>query len=392
MAKKAHSSLGASSAHRWLSCPGSIRLSKGMPSISSEYAKEGTAAHELGETCIRSGTDAIAHLGAQITVQGTIFEVTEEMAAAVQVYLDTVRADLAVVGQGAKLSLEHKFHLDWLYPGLYGTNDAMIDQPFGLLRVYDYKHGAGVAVDAEDNAQMMYYALGGAKDNASEEVELVIVQPRAVHPEGAVRRCRMTIGELERWGQEVLLPGAIATKDPAAPLNAGEGCRFCPALAVCPVQKERAMVVAAEVFAPQPKAPPMPGEMTHAMLRKVLDASGLVESWFAACRVYARTLLETGQVTSEEIGYKLVEGRASRKWKDEAEAATFLEAILGKEDTYVTKVVSVSQAEKVLKGASKKALEEFVVVTRGQQMVPVSDKRAALPPAATLAFDAVEEL
>jgi hypothetical protein len=361
-----------------------------MPKSTSAYAAEGTAAHELGEMCLRSGNNAADHIGAVMTVQGTAFEVTEEMAEAVQVYLDTVRADLAAVGKGAVFMIENKFRLDWLYPGLFGTNDALVGEPFGVLKIFDYKHGVGVAVEVEDNTQMMYYALGGAKGETYEDVELVVVQPRAPHSDGRVRRQRMPIEELMRWAQEVLLPGAKATEDPSAPLDTGDHCRFCPALAVCPLQKERAMTIAAEVFAPVPSAPPSPEAIPYEKLRQILDKADLIEAWLKACREHVKALLETGKASAEEVGYKLVPGRASRKWVDDKEAETWLEAMLGDEAYVPRKLVSVAQAEKVLKGPAKKALAEMISEVRGVSMVPISDKREALAPSATTAFEEVE--
>lgn len=381
MGPTTHSKLGASSAHRWLSCPGSVRLSVGIPRTSSVYADEGTAAHELAETCLRSGIPAAHHIGTRITVGETAFEVSEEMAAAVQVYLDTVSADFTAT-KGGTMAVESRFHLDWLYDGLFGTNDAMVGEPFGVLRVYDYKHGAGYAVEAEDNCQMMYYALGAAHGDAYEEVELVIVQPRASHPDGPVRRCRMPIDQLNRWAQEVLLPGAIATEADDAPVHAGSHCKFCPARAICPAQKELAMSVAKEVFADKPKALPAPTALAITDLKRILDASEMIESWLGACRDYAKTMLETGQATPDMIGYKLVAGRASRKWTDEADAEKWLVTILDQE-AYTKKLLSPSQAEKLLKGAAKKALEPLVTITRGSQLAPASDKREALPPGMT---------
>lgn len=382
MAERAHSILGASSSHRWLSCPGSIRLSAGLPKTTSSYADEGTAAHELAENCLRTKTNAAEHLGSLITVNGSVYEVDNEMAEAVQVYLDNVRCDLGEAGKGAVLQIEQRFHLDWLYPGLFGTNDALVGQPFGLLRIYDYKHGAGVAVEATDNPQLMYYALGAAYGDTYEEVELVVVQPRAQHPDGPVRRCRLTVEELERWGREVLLPGARATEGPGAHLLTGGHCKFCPALAICPAQRDKALAVAREAFAQA--QPPSPEALTPQELRKILDAADLVEAWLAACRVHAKMLLEQGLVVPEDIGHKLVAGRATRRWIDEDEAAATLE-MLGV-DPYERKLKSPAQAEKSTK---KGALDQLITTTRGTQMVPVSDKREALQPAA-LTFGEVE--
>lgn len=389
---KPHSILGASSAYRWLACPGSVRLSAGMPKSTSIYAAEGTAAHELAEMLLRDGRNAAEMIGAIIEVEGSAFTVTEEMAEAVQMYLDVVRGDLAAEGGGKNaLRIEHPFKLDWLYEGMFGTNDSTI---FGrnIIRVYDFKYGAGVVVDAEDNVQMMYYALGAIHDTSYKEVELVVVQPRATHSDGPCRRFRLSAASLSRWANEVLVPGARATENPDALLSFGEHCRFCPAIARCPLQKDRAYEVAKQAFSEVPVALPTPDTMLPTALKKILDATAMVETWFNACKLYARTLLETGRMTPEELGYKLVAGKINREWKDPKEAQEWLEMLLSEDAFVPKKLVSPAQAEKVLKGAAnKKALETLVTKKPGDsQLVPVNDKREALQNAVT-AFDEVEE-
>lgn len=390
-----HAVKGASSSHRWLACPGSIRMSEGCPKTTSIYAQEGTAAHTLAEMCLRNGKTAAHRIGTIITNRdGSVHTVTEEMAEAVQQYVDLVHAEYEAAGKGAVLLYEQKFKLDWLYPGLFGTNDAMVGEPFGTLRVYDYKHGAGVAVDAEDNTQAMYYGLGAIKDKASagayEDIELIIVQPRAHHKDGPVRRHKISVDELLKWGREVLLPGAKATEDPNAPLAAGGHCRFCPALAICPEQKKNAVAVAQTVFAPVPTAPPAPEALTYAELKEILDASDMVKAWLNACRAHVRNLLETGVAKAEDLGYKLIAGRASRKWSDEKKAEEWLTAMLEDEAYVPKKLVSPAQAEKVLKGKdAKKAIKEMVSETRGTQLAPLSDSREAVQPAIA-AFTEVE--
>ena len=371
MSKTAHAILSASGSKRWLTCPGSIRMSVGMPRSSSSYAMEGTAAHKLADNKLRDGKSAKSAIGDVIQVEGTAFKVTEEMAEAVQTYLDLVRSEVKLAGKGAELKIENRFKLDWLHSGLYGTNDAMICQPFGKAVIIDYKHGAGVAVEVQDNPQLLYYGLGGTYQGGYEEVEIVVCQPRAIHRDGPVRRQLMTIDELTTWGKEVLLPGAVAAEKPDAPLVVSDECRFCPALAVCPEQKEKAYEVAKSVFS---KVPVAAEAMTYAEMRKVLDTADLLESWLKSVRSHARALLEQGKVTSAELGYKLVEGRASRGWKNEEEAKQWLESIVG-EEAYITKLVSVAQAEKILKAGGKKALEDMVETTRGVSMVPLSDKK-----------------
>lgn len=91
MGEIAHAILGASSASRWLACPGSVRLTKDLPDQSSPYAALGSAAHDLCEKCLLDGSDAVSHMGEYISAKGEEFQVDAEMADAVQVYLDYVR-------------------------------------------------------------------------------------------------------------------------------------------------------------------------------------------------------------------------------------------------------------------------------------------------------------
>lgn len=378
-----HATLGASSAARWLACPGSPRLAATVPwQPPGPYAEEGTIAHALAEKCLVENWEKTSSF-----VAGPV---SEEMAEAVQTYLDVVRADLAALSPLTKLVVEKKFSLSSLgRPDMFGTNDAMLLEPFGILRVYDYKHGRGVAVDAVNNPQMMYYAIGAVSDVVGvEDVELVIVQPRAIHADGPVRRHRLSVSDLMRWGRDVLLPGAKATEPEDAPLSAGKHCRFCPALAVCPEQRKKAVVVAASVFAEKPKPLPTPSAMSNADIKSVLDNAEGVEAWFEAVRAYARHGLETGRVAAADIGHKLVAGRATRKWADEVKAEKWLSGILGDGAYAPKKILSPAQAEKALTGDAKKAVSTSTTETRGTQLAPLDDKRPAL---ATTVFTEVAD-
>jgi hypothetical protein len=378
-----HSRLGASGSARWIACPGSVALCAGIPSTTSDYAREGTAAHALAERCLRERSNPGAFLGH--IIDG--YAVTDEMVEAVHLYIGTVLADLATAHHASLLVVEHRFDLSrYGRPDMFGTADAVIIEPFGKIRVYDFKYGQGVAVEALANPQMLYYGLGAESLAPCELVELVIVQPRAHHHDGPVRRCEMPVEDLLAWGRDVLLPAAEATALPGAPLCPGPHCRktFCPAMAVCPAQRETALALAAEVFAPRPQPLPSPTALTPANLREILVKADLVEAWFAACREHVRAGLENGMVKAEEVGHKLVAGRASRKWQDEAQAEAALVALVG-DAAFTKKLVSPAQATKLIKGEALPPITE----TRGVQLAPLSDTRAAINPA-SLVFEEVK--
>ena len=50
--RPAHSPLGASGAHQWMACPGSVIASIGHDNESSLEAMTGSAAHVIGEICL----------------------------------------------------------------------------------------------------------------------------------------------------------------------------------------------------------------------------------------------------------------------------------------------------------------------------------------------------
>lgn len=243
--ERAHSPLGASACSRWWNCPGSIYLSKGIPSRSSSFAREGTAAHELAQKCLESGKDAHHFLG--ITIDDDIL-VTEEMTEAVQEYVDECRAqgDLGTL----PMMIETRISLNRLNPpaDMFGTADFMVVQG-PLLVVLDLKYGKGVQVQAQDNPQLKYYALGALyalPDNIGiQRIKVGIVQPRVlgVH----IKYAEYDIMDLLEWSVE-LIDRAVIAMQPTSAVNPGSWCRFCPASGLCPAQAEKALRAAQDVF------------------------------------------------------------------------------------------------------------------------------------------------
>jgi len=226
----AHSKLGASSMYRWEACPGSVALCAPLPSKSSVYADEGSRVHEL---CARAlnGEDPFS-------LPYSEDNGLEELDA-VCLYVETIQKDGAARG---RLFVEQRLDLSAVYPGCFGTADAILYLPEErLLRVYDFKYGRGVHVAAEDNAQLLYYALGAAITLGLPlaRVENVIVQPRCKSKSGAVRRWGVsTIVLLNFW--ERVVTAARRTADPAAELLPGRHCFFCPGKQICPAHLKSA--------------------------------------------------------------------------------------------------------------------------------------------------------
>jgi len=314
--------------------------------------------------------------------------VTDEMAEAVQIYLDTIQ-EIYGDGHSKLLFVEQRFDLSWLFPGMFGTNDCcVIDVATRTLYVLDYKHGAGVPVEVETNAQLLYYGLGALHDAPCEirKVVIIVVQPRAPHGDGPVRQADMLSNSLRAWGTDVLLPAAMATQKEGAPLHAGKHCRFCKVLATC---GEAARDVQEKAGCAFGGTPVNPQSLSPEELSIRLHAAEIIGAWSKAVQAHAQHVAETGGAIP---GFKLVPKRSIRKWVNEAQALDVLTGTLGEEAYAPRKLKSVAQAEKACKKAGV-ALNEALwdKPDNGFNLVPVSDARREAAAPVDQAFDVIDD-
>lgn len=368
----AHATLSPSSADRWVTCPGSVRLSEGRPDDSSPYADEGTAAHEVAARCLTANVDAATLVGA--TTENGV-GVTSDMAAHVQTYVDFVRALVASVGHSLKF-VETPLPIGDITGevGAQGTADVVILAATELI-VVDLKFGRGVVVEARDNPQLQLYALGALQEfgllGDFRTVRMVIHQPRL----GAVSEWVQTVEELEHFASRVET-AAAATRAPDAPLTPGEkACRFCKAKATCPALR-------AEVEAMLEHSPLGPATDTE-VLATAMAKVDLVEGWVKAVRAEANSRLLAGLPVP---GFKLVQGkRGARAWADPGQAEQMLKSFrLKVEEMYDLSLISPTSAEKLAKAGAlgprqwAKA-QALIAQPEGRPSVaPDSDKRPAL--------------
>jgi len=370
----AHASLGASSAHRWMACPGSVRLIAENPSLnqreSSPHAREGTAAHELAAELLTNGGLAVDHIGRIFTVEGYEIPVTVEMATNVQMYVDLCLGARDAMGTDIRQVLvEASLSLEKLNPPvpMFGTGDYVLIG-HNTVQVWDYKNGAGVRVDAQDNPQLLYYALGAVllAGRKVREVQVHIVQPRIPRSDGSiVSSATYTWDQLIAF-KERLLDAARATQRSDAVLVAGSHCRWCPVSPICPAQANQALAVAQDDFS----SPPTLATLTAEDLSYILDKAPLVEAWFNSVREHVRTVLEEGGTVP---GWHLSPKRATRRWVDEAHAEKYLRRKIGAKQAYTRKLISPAQAEKLvqkLPGTFVVAESSGYNITRGKEETP----------------------
>lgn len=382
--EKIHAELGASSASRWMACPGSVRLSALMPTpLSSPAAVEGTRAHALAELCLTKGIDPDTYVG--LTLEGG--EVTDDMAEDVLTYIAFARQ---LIEESTKHWIEHRFNLAALKPvrPLYGTADLVTyDGPTKTLHVADLKFGRGVLVEVEDNPQLKYYGLGAALTLTGLEIETIvttIVQPRAGHADGPIRSHTYPYTEIIEFAGE-LLRAAEATVAPDAPLVPGKQCRWCRAAGSCPAQR-MAVEAAAQMSFDAYVQPVAPETLSDEELAKVMAILPMVNEWTAAVHRVVEGKLARGEGFP---GFKLVSKRPTRQWLDKADVEAWLKAQdYNAEEIFVQKIKSPAQVEKLV--GKKNLPSEFVTkVSSGYAMVPESDHRPALAALAQEEFTAL---
>lgn len=222
----AHSRFGASAAHRWMRCPGSVKASEGLPNPSSPAAQEGTMLHEVAANIL---------LGMDVH-----YELNDEQWEVVNAYVETVKAE---VGDG-QLFVEQRFKLPH-HPEFWGTADAVVENGDDL-KVVDLKAGRGIEVKADYagklNPQLGFYALGAmAALNRTDwkSVEIIIVQPRY----GGVKRRMTTVKELNELAGD-LIEAALKAEWDNPPFEAGSHCHFCLARATCPTLRDEVFKLA----------------------------------------------------------------------------------------------------------------------------------------------------
>lgn len=369
-----HSLVGASSCQRWWNCPGSVALLKKIPEEkeTSIYADEGTVAHMLAEIGLKKGMKEVRSYEEElIEVGDTEIEVTEEMIEAVDEYVCAIEKDLKNLDlNSSNLEIEKQFNLKSISKEAFGTCDAVITEPFGLLRVYDFKYGAGVSVNVIDNKQLLYYALGAAEGKDIEEIELIIIQPRARHSETTIRRWRTSVEYLNKFESDLKFKIKITEKKNAE-LKTGDWCKFCKAKTSCPEIKKTVVQTTKMDFNTQ-VIPPNPGKLLPRDISKILSFKDLIIDWLKAIESEGYKILQRGGTIE---GFKLIQKRANRKWISEDDVIEEYGDQFGTK-IYNTKLRTPAQIEKIIGKDFNFDLCEYP--EGGIIIVPELDKRSPI--------------
>jgi hypothetical protein len=351
--------VGGSTAKRVMACPGSVALvAKMPPQVENKYMAEGTALHSAIDYLVNDG-DASPYSLLDKNFNGVALS---------EDHCEKLKSALALLNEvdpkeEMNFATETRVGFGELLPGVFGSTD-LIGRIGNRAIVLDWKFGDGVIVDAEDNAQLMFYAAAAMRTPESSwafdgatEVECVIIQPPAA------RRWVTTPERIRQFERDLVQAVKLSTL-PDAQLTVGDHCRFCTAKPICPQMTgaaDRALAVKLD-------------NLDAGKISTYLKNADLLETWISSLRELALSMMESGANLPE---YKLVAKRAIRQWTDEDKAKVALFA-LGLEESEVmeTSIMSPAKVEKVLK-KRKLALPADVVVaiSSGNTLASVDDPR-----------------
>ena len=358
-----HSNIvGGSTAKRVMNCPGSVALVQKMPpQPSNKYADEGTLLHNVIAEIVMTDKHPEEFLHTKYNDQVLTLDLIDNK-------LVPALAALDVIDPNKEMEIEAETRVGFgdLLPDVFGSTD-LIGRIGKRAVVLDWKFGDGVAVDAEENPQLMFYAAAAMRTEETkwafvdvEEIEMVIVQPPAV------KRWVTTPARIAQFEKDLVKAVKLA-QQPNAELKIGDHCRWCAAKPICPQMTgavDRALKTQVEAIDVQ-------------TLGAYLANADILEDWIKDLRALAHQILDSG---ASVPGYKLVAKRGTRQWTDEKDVVHWLDG-KGLEPTeiYSKELLSPAQMEKVLKKRKLTLPDDLVVsVSSGTTLASADDPRPAV--------------
>ena len=362
MGKRKHAVLPASSSARWIACTRSALLNLQTDEEYSPYAAQGTDAHAVCEHLIKK---ALGRKSRDPTPDLTWYD--QEMQECAEGYLDFVMEQIEeakMLSPDPYVGIEQRLDYSKWVPEGFGTGDCVIIAD-GLLHIIDYKYGVGIPVAAEKNSQLMCYAVAALDTFEGiyhmERVKLSIYQPRREN----VCTWETTKDELLMWASEVLAPAATLALNGKGEFKPGSHCTFCKVKETCRARAEEEMKLMKYEFA----EPEFLSDDEIALILPVIDN---LTAWTSDVKEYALKKALSGVHFK---GFKVVEGKANRKYIDEGAVAQRLSEAGC--DPYEKKVKGITTLSRELgKKRFETLLEGLLFRPKGNPvLVPESDKR-----------------
>lgn len=378
-----HALLGASSSERWIACPPSARLTENIVEASSGYADEGTLAHTICENRLSLWAGKVEKKDAskELTKLKKRKLFKPEMLDCSEQYVNYIKEYCISLDGATHIAVEQKIDFSDIVPGGFGTADCIIVST-DTLHLVDYKHGAGKAVSAYDNAQLKLYAAGAIRAYKGlyniTNIRLSVVQPRN---DIGITHYDTTVEKLNQWLEEVVKPAATLAWAGEGDFKIGDHCQFCKAAATC---RHRADTNINALTEEQAKVDP--GLLTKKELYDYSKRLADLKTYANKLEAHIKKELYQGVTIP---GFKLVAGRQTRVFKSDAfkkimEAKLQPEALL-----YEQKPITVSALEKIV--GKKDFSDNYGEYIRTETGSPAVADENSKKPAITMAQNEFKE-
>ena len=372
--ERAHAKLSASGASRWATCPGSVQMEDGIPDRESVYAQEGTLAHEMSELKLKHYLDPKGFgkrkLNAAIKKLKENDLYQAEMDSYTDSYVDFIKEKALSFPSNPYIEIEKRVDFSRWVDGGFGTCDCVLIHG-STLSIIDLKYGKGVPVSAEQNEQLILYALG-AYDAFNliynlDKIELNIVQPRINN----FSTWEISLTELLLWGDYFKVQAEKALGGNGELVPSAKACKFCKARDICTARAENNLSLESEIKL-------KPNEIPKDKLYEYISRGEDIAKWVADLKAYALDMCLKGE---EVKGLKAVAGRTSRSWTNQDEAINkLIEGGIDEAIIYDKVPLTLAKLEKALGKQQFTALVgDLVVTSEGKPtLVFENDKRPAI--------------
>ena len=372
--ERAHAKLSASGASRWATCPGSVQMEDGIPDKESIYAQEGTLAHEMSELKLKHYLDPKGFGKRKLNAAIKKLKENElyqaEMESYTDTYVDFIKEKALSFPSNPYIEIEKRVDFSRWVEGGFGTCDCILIHG-STLSIIDLKYGKGVPVSAEQNEQLILYALG-AYDAFNliynlDKIEMNIVQPRINN----FSTWEISLTELLLWGDYFKVQAEKALGGNGELVPSAKACKFCKARDICTARAENNLSLESEIKL-------KPNEIPKDKLYEYISRGEDIAKWVADLKAYALDMCLKGE---DVKGLKAVAGRTSRSWTNQDEAINkLIEGGIDEAIIYDKVPLTLAKLEKALgKQQFTTLVGDLVVTSEGKPtLVFENDKRPAI--------------
>lgn len=332
-----HSILAPSSAHRWRYCTGSVMMElSAPPEEESEEARNGTAAHWVGQKLIQMQPIP------QYAPNGVFID--DEMRDAAELYAADAVAMTIACGRNEIAFVEVQVAIPQVHEQCWGTPDlVMLDVPNCVLYIWDFKYGHK-PVDAERNWQLACYAAHylGNTQHIITDVVFRIVQPRCYgHP--PIKEWRVNRSTIEPMVWELHNAAKAALSEHAKLVPSVDHCEDCRTRHNCPALQFVSFGATDRAFSPVPLD--LPAAALGRELVALTNAADLLNARLDGLQQQAERLIRSGQRVP---GWSMASNAGKLKWTVPDADIINIAYMMGMDIRKPAQAITPTQAKKVL--------------------------------------------